>query len=398
MLTVVFDDARSAEFYPLTLTRATGDLRCGVLKLRQRLEACFPSEAETTMIIAPILQPLYTERHPDWSINRIPATSEKLYLNSRLRIDQDLMALIEALPMESALVNENQLLAAKSTQAFSPSLAANLKQINTDKTLYDNLSELIHDNPRMLSWDFEHYFYDKDNAFETEPGVTVLNPYEVWIGEEVSLAPGVVIDASAGPVILDEGCRVMANAVLNGPLYVGKNSLIKIGAKIYGGTSIGPVCKIGGEVEDSIIQAYSNKQHDGFLGHAYLGEWINLGADTNNSDLKNTYLNVDYYSYPLKKKTDSGSQFLGCLIGDHSKTGINCSINTGTVIGVGCNLWGSNLIMDFIPDFSWGQAGELKPYRMEAFCYTAALVKARRQLGFSPTEKALYTQIANLEY
>lgn len=398
MLTVVFDDARSAEFYPLTLTRASGDLRCGVLKLRQRLEACFPSEAETAVIIAPRLQQLYAERHPDWLLHRFPENTEKLYLNSLLRIDQELVRQITALPSESSLLHEGQLLAAKTKKSFSDNLAQHLTPINTDKTLYNNISDLIHDNARMIRWDFEHYFYDKDNSFETEPGVTVQNPYDVWIGEDVNLAPGMVIDASSGPVILDEGCRVMANAVLVGPLYVGKKSLIKIGAKIYGGTSIGPVCKIGGEVEDSIIQAYSNKQHDGFLGHAYLGEWINLGADTNNSDLKNTYMNVEYYSYPKKKKTDSGSQFLGCIIGDHSKTGINCSINTGTVIGVGCNLWGSNLIMDFIPDFSWGMAGELKPYRTDAFCYTAALVKERRQLGFSPAEKALYTQIANLEY
>ncbi len=398
MLTVVFDDSHHADFYPLTLTRATGDLRCGALKLRQRLEACFPSESETAMVIAPRLEALYRERHPEWTFHSFPEEPVKLYLNTRLRIDHAIIRQIQALPWEACLQDNGQLVAAKTRKNYSPNLVEQLTVTNTDNSLYKNISELIHDNSRMLRWDFEHYFYDKDNSFETEPGVTVQNPYDVWIGEDVSLAPGVVIDASAGPVILDEGSRVMANAVLVGPLYIGKKSIIKIGTKIYGGTSIGPVCKIGGEVEDSIIQAYSNKQHDGFLGHAYLGEWINLGADTNNSDLKNTYMNVDYYSYPLKAKTDSGSQFLGCIIGDHSKTGINCSINTGTVIGVGCNLWGSDLIKDFIPDFSWGMANDLKPYRCDAFFYTAALVKERRHLSFSPVEKELYRQIANLEY
>ncbi len=189
----------------------------------------------------------------------------------------------------------------------------------------------------------------------------------------------------------------MPNAVLCGPLYVGKNSLIKIGAKLYGGTSIGKVCKVGGEVEGTIFQGYSNKQHDGFLGHAYIGEWVNLGADTNNSDLKNTYKNVAYYSYATKTKLDSGTQFLGCFIGDHSKTGINCSINTGAVIGIGSNLFGRDLISDFIPDFSWGEAGSLVPYRFAAFCETATLVKQRRLMAFDQLETEFYKSLYEME-
>jgi UDP-N-acetylglucosamine diphosphorylase/glucosamine-1-phosphate N-acetyltransferase len=193
--------------------------------------------------------------------------------------------------------------------------------------------------------------------------------------------------------VLDGGVRILPNSVIMGPAYIGKSSLIKAGAKIYGGTSIGPVCKVGGEVEGSIFQAYSNKQHDGFLGHSFIGEWVNIGADTNNSDLKNTYKNVAFHSYLENARIDSGTMFLGTMVGDHTKLGINCSINTGSVIGVGCNLWDSDLISDFIPDFSWGPARELTSYRFDAFCQVAATVKSRRGLSFTEAEEELYSRI-----
>ena len=259
--------------------------------------------------------------------------------------------------------------------------------------LYRQLSDLIHDNDRLLRYDFEQFFHDKDNFFETEPGVTILNPYNVWLGEDVDLKPGVIIDASDGPVVIDEEAVVMHNSVIIGPCYIGKRSVVKINAKIYQSCSIGPVCKIGGEVEGSIIQAYSNKQHDGFLGHAYLGEWVNIGADTNNSDLKNTYKNVAIYNYTTKNKIDSGTQFMGCLIGDHVKLGINSTINTGAVIGLGSNLWGRNLISDYISEFSWGEAGSLIRYRIEDFIQTAATVKARRKLKLGEAEIALFQRL-----
>ena len=398
MQTIVFDDKTQASFYPICLTRSVGDLRCGILKLRQRLASIFSGDeadnafAPSSVIIAPRIAELYAERHPDWQINSIPP-GNKLYLNSRLRVTETLIAEINNLAKNCALMNGEQLIAARSEAPIDINAPHGLALIPSELPLYDCLSDIIHDNARMLNWDFNHYFYDKDNYFETEPGVTVLHPYNVWIGEEVVLAPGVVLNAADGPIVLDTGVQVMANAVLTGPLYIGKNSIVKIGAKIYGSTSIGPVCKIGGEIEGSIFQAYSNKQHDGFLGHSYIGEWVNLGADTNNSDLKNTYKNVAYYSYYHKAKTDSGTKFLGCAIGDHSKTGINCSINTGCVIGIGSNLWGRALISDFIPDFSWGEADQLSEYRFEAFCQTAAIVKERRKLKFSSAETELYKEL-----
>ncbi len=395
MQTIIFDDASRSNFFPLTLNRSIGDLRCGITKLRQRLEHIFSDTDTTCVIIDDSLVPLYKEHHPTWIINSL-VNGEKLYLNSRIIVTVEAIAQIKDLPMGYCLYSGNDLVAIKVNDSSAWPDLLKLKKKLGNIRLYDSLADLIQDNSRSLVRDYHLHFYDGDNYFETEPGVTVLHPYNIWVAEGAEFSPGVVLDASEGPIIIDTSVRIMANAVICGPVYIGKKSVIKIGAKIYGGTSIGPVCKVGGELEGTIFQAYSNKQHDGFLGHSYIGEWVNLGADTNNSDLKNTYKNVAFYSYPHKTKIDSSTQFLGCMIGDHSKTGIGCSINTGTVIGIGCNLYGPNLIRDFVPDFSWGQADELDKHRFSAFCETAAIVKQRRKLIFTDTERELYHQIYNM--
>lgn len=394
---IIFDDSQAVAFHPLTLNRSVGDLRCGILKLRQRLQQLFADE-DNAVWIDERLVPLYQERHPDWLINQ-GAEVDTLFVNSRLKANPEAIEAVKRLKPGQCLYHEADLIAflgkQPTSQAPSPDhmQTQGYEMIPVQLYLYGNLSDLIHDNDSMLRFDFEQFFYDKDNYFETEPGVTILNPYNVWIAENVELKPGVVLDASEGPIVVDEGVRILPNAVVIGPAYIGKHSLIKVGAKIYGGSSIGPVCKIGGEIEGSIIQAYSNKQHDGFLGHSYIGEWVNIGADTNNSDLKNTYHNVAFHSYAKQGKIDSGSMFLGALVADHVKLGINTSLNTGCVIGIGSNLWGSDLISDFIPDFSWGQANELTNYRFEAFCQTAKAVKARRNLPFTDLEREIFRQI-----
>lgn len=399
MKLAIFDDNPRA-FYPIALTRSVGDIRCGVLKLRQRLQALL-NAADDHVIIEERLVPLYKERHPEWLINELQG--DTILVNSRLKLDARLQQIITALKPGDSLADTTNAMVALRVDVTADSIGfmdiqswfSTSRVTTIEASLYGNPADLIMDNKRMIEYDFEQFFYDKENYIETELGVTTLNPYKVWIGEGAVLKPGVILDATQGPIIIDEEAEIMSNAVILGPVYIGKKSKIKIGAKIYEGTSIGPVCKIGGEVEGSIIQAYSNKQHDGFLGHAYLGEWVNLGADTNNSDLKNNYKQVAFYSYLKQAKTDSGYQFLGSIVADHVKTGINCSLNTGVVIGVGCNLWGRSLISDFIPSFSWGEAEALNQYRIDAFLSTAKAVKNRRQLDLSSNETELYSQISD---
>jgi len=400
----IFDDAQWHNFFPITFTRSTGDLRVGILKLRQRILGYMETE-ETNVIVPELLQKIYRERQEDWDVNTL-TKEDSLFINSRLKIDDELVKKIKALDTGSCLLSGDTVMAARFTpevsevnsEAFA-SLLSNLRAEKlADNLCWEYLWELIHANGEYIKRDFQEFFYDKDNSFETEMGVTVLDPYNFWIGDDAKLSPGNIIDCSGGPVVIDEGAKIMPNAVIIGPCYIGKNSTIKIGAKIYENTSIGPICKVGGEVEGSIIQAYSNKQHDGFLGHSYLGEWVNLGADTNNSDLKNTYKNVKSWFYPAGDKIDTGSMFVGCLLGDHSKTGINCAINTGSVLGVACNIYGSPLINGYIPSFSWGEANAITRYRLDKFLETAMAVKLRRGLALSDAEKELYNNLCDMEF
>jgi len=205
--------------------------------------------------------------------------------------------------------------------------------------------------------------------------------------------PGVVIDAESGPVWIDDHAQIMPQAVLEGPLAVGANSIIKVGAKIYENTTIGPVCKVGGEVEESIFQSYSNKQHDGFLGHSYLGSWINLGADTNNSNLKNNYAEVQIWNYPQERLISTGRQFCGLIMGDHSKCGINTMFNTGTVIGVSANIFGSNFPRNFIPSFSWGGASGFITYALDKASETADLVMNRKNEDYTDEDRKIMKHI-----
>lgn len=396
---VIFDDNKWENFFPLTLTRSTGDLRVGILKLRQRISACFKLESNEVIIYSS-LEKIYRERHTDWIINQL-SNEDTFYINSRLKVDDELVEAINNLDENTCLVHKKEVLAFRTQPELKKisseeieTIYVGLEKIKWEKESTWNFTwDLIAANSKYIERDFQDFFYDKDNYFETEQGTTVINPYNVWLGEGTKLAPGVVLDATEGPIILDENVKIMPNAVLVGPVYVGKNSVIKIGAKIYEGTSIGPMCKIGGEVEETIFQGYTNKQHDGFLGHSYLGEWINIGADTNNSDLRNDYGNVSMFFYPKNEKVDTKQQFVGIVIGDHSKTGINCTINTGAVIGVGCNLFGRDLIINHIPSFRWGMMSTLIEHEIDKFSEIAKAVKKRRNIAFTANEKELYSNI-----
>ncbi len=399
MHVIIFDDHKWSNFKPLSYVRSVGDLRVGILKQRQRLLAYMGSD-ENAVIVPSFLKKLYQERHPDWDINITPL-EVCLFVNSRLKAHEDIIHQIENLEPGDVIQNGEEVIAfcikgtgkPISSETIDTLISNCSHKISSEANTWQYAWELVSENSIWIKRDFDEFFYEKDNYFETEMGVTILNPYQVWVGEDVTLKPGVVIDASDGPVVIDENAKIMSNAVIIGPAYIGKKSTIKVSAKIYEGTSIGPVCKIGGEVEESIIQGYTNKQHDGFLGHSYLGEWVNIGADTNNSDLKNNYGHVKMHVYPENKKISTGTQFMGCIIGDHTKIGINCSINTGTVIGVASNLYGKDLITDFVPDLSWGEYSNLKIYTLGKFIETAKLVKERRKMLFTKTEEEIFKSV-----
>jgi UDP-N-acetylglucosamine diphosphorylase/glucosamine-1-phosphate N-acetyltransferase len=223
------------------------------------------------------------------------------------------------------------------------------------------------------------------------PGVHVVNPDQIVLGEKSVVRAGAVLDASDGPIVIADRAVVMPNAVLVGPCYVGSGTIVNPAARLLAGSSIGPVCKVGGEISETIIAAYSNKQHDGFLGNSYIGEWVNIGAATNNSDLKNNYSSVRMWCAGSER--DTGRQFLGLLMGDHTKTGINVLFNTGTVIGFNCNVYSSEMPAKFVPSFSWGHGGELVRYELDRALQTAAVVMERRSVRFTPSHRDLFASI-----
>jgi UDP-N-acetylglucosamine diphosphorylase/glucosamine-1-phosphate N-acetyltransferase len=198
----------------------------------------------------------------------------------------------------------------------------------------------------------------------------------IRIGRNVRISPGVSIDASSGPVRLEDDVAVMSGATLSGPLHVGPGSTIKMGARIYGETTIGPVCKVGGEVAESVIHGYSNKQHDGFIGHSYLGEWVNIGAGSNTSDMKNNYstVRVDVGGTTV----DSGHLFVGLFVGDHSKSGIGTVFNTGSVLGVCSNIFGADYPPKYMPSFVWGGSRGFVEHELPKAIETARRSMARR--------------------
>ncbi len=252
--------------------------------------------------------------------------------------------------------------------------------------------QLIEFNPTAIADDFERMpVRGQAEDCVVYPGVQIIVPDRVVIGEKAVVRAGAVLDATDGPVVIADNAVVMPNATLVGPVSVGAGSIVKAGAKILPGTSIGPVCKVGGEVEETIFAAYSNKQHDGFLGHSYIGEWVNIGAASNNSDLKNNYSPVRMWCAGSLRET--GRQFLGVLIGDHTKTGINTLFNTGTVVGFNCNVFSSEMPGKFVPSYSWGHGLSLVAYDLDKAMQTAAAVMERRQVKFSAAHRTVFEKI-----
>jgi len=407
MKIVVFEDKGFQNLLPLVYFRPVWDLRCGALTLLEKMKNSFRDR--TFLFTA---RQYLNDYFPDRGALFQPSQPrDYLFLNGRWLPAPGDVEKIDALPENAAFVKNDRVVAFRAagrdmSDYFSGGLMLEDRIRNdfdsrsSDLSLIEYPWDLIDANGAQLAADFSANCTPGKFDGKLEEGVHILNRQNVYTASGSRIYPGTVIDAEAGPVWIDENVRIMPNAVLEGPLYVGKSSVVKIGAKIYENTSIGPVCKVGGEVEETIIHGFSNKQHDGFLGHSYLAEWINIGADTNNSDLKNNYGEITVSLYGERLST--GKKFLGLIMGDHSKTAINTMFNTGTVVGVNCNIYGAGFPPTFIPSFSWGGSSGLREYNFEKAVEVAKIVMARRNIDFSQKHlhlfesiKALATEIEN---
>lgn len=387
----VYEDEQSTNLYPLTLTRPAFELRCGMFSLLQKMVRHFPGSRVHYGVRREILD-LVQEKHSQDSVNRLPA-EPSYFLKGRLILSEPLPA---DLSRSTAFVCQNTIVGAFVEKKDLKKLRIDdhgmldetpfekMPQISIQGILIDYLWNLIEHNAAEIITDFNFVRSGGQILGKVYPNVTLLSQENIYLAPGAELHPGVVIDGATGPVYISEGAVVMANAVIEGPAYIGPHSRIKIGAKIYEGTSIGKVCKVGGEVEESIFQGYGNKQHEGFLGHAYVGEWVNLGADTNNSDLKNNYGSVKVYV--AGEMVDSGSMFVGLFIGDHSKAGINTMFNTGTVVGVMSNVFGAGYTPKFIPSFTWGGIDRTERYDFDRAIEVTRRVMGRRKMELTPAQ------------
>jgi len=416
---VVFEDHGVAAFEMLAALRANFDLRCGSRTLLERL--CADAGAtHTILMVRPALQPLIAETHPD-TLLELQATAVPVdFVNGRLlSMGTDLERLLTGPAAGFVRFHDDTLIAARLAGADAVRVAAELQarlanptshalpswcervlphvprlgvaagELRSGSRLLDHAWDLVACNGLALVDDFRK---SAGAGIATEallyPGVHLLQDGAIRIEAGARIKPGVVLDAEDGPITIGAEVVVQPNVVVRGPAAIGARCVLKAGAKIHEGVSLGPACKIGGEVEESIVQAFSNKQHEGFLGHAYLGEWVNLGADTNNSDLKNNYSNVRVWENG--RSLDTGLRFVGLIASDHVKSAINTQFNTGTVVGLASQVFGSGFPPKFIPPFSWGGGESLQLYEARRALETARTVMERRGIRMSAAYEARF--------
>lgn len=403
----IFEDLEFSNLEPLVFNRPVYDLLCGTSTLKEKILRSY-GNVSYSLHTRPYLKALVEYQNPGIPVNRID-DNYCLFLNGRIIAPSNLSEILPLIETEDKVyVNEETVVAAylsgerlKKRKSFLNDLfsisdfeGVPIKIIDIKCANY--IWDLMNLNGNLIKDEAEFFINDSRNNYVNilPPSVHTIKPENIFIGKNANVKPGVVLDASNGPIIIDEDIEIFPNAVIVGPSYIGKGSKIKSCATIYENVTIGKICKIGGEVEQSVFMPYSNKQHSGFIGHAYIGSWVNLGADTNNSDLKNNYS-------PVKatiggQEIETGLQFLGLMMGDHSKSAINTMFNTGTVVGFSCNIFGAGFPDKYIPSFSWGGAEKMITYDLKKSMETAKVVMARRKVEFTKADEEVFKTVFEL--
>jgi UDP-N-acetylglucosamine diphosphorylase/glucosamine-1-phosphate N-acetyltransferase len=405
---VFFEDDHYGDFYPLTLSRPASMLLCGTSQLyRKWVDALKPDDYSFLCreYVADYLN-LITGR----TVNELPK-GDLILINGRFLPSRRILEAVRELERGQALTDDDDFLACR-LPAESPSrLTETLMNLfhaeaagkalsffsakATEARGFRYLWELVNANAGLISAEIQNYDRGTGPGLSGMRKVEFINSESVYIGPNSSIAPAVVIDASEGPVVIDDNVSIEPLTFIRGPAYVGPDCRI-VGGRIGSGCSLGPVCRVGGEIEESIMLGYCNKYHNGFIGHSYLGEWVNLGAMTTNSDLKNNYSNIRVAVGD--DIVDTGTMKVGCFVGDHTKTGIGAMLNTGITIGFSCNLYGAGLFAQpRIRSFSWGKPDELSGYRLEKAIETAGSSMARRQVEMTSVHEKIFVHIHGLE-
>ena len=342
---ILFDNKRE-EFYPLSLTRPIAEFRLGVLTIKEKWESYFDS-------VSTFSNDYLAEKF------NTKIKEDNIWINSQLLPSKDIVTEIKSLRVGEVLKKESIILAFRNSEFSSDEL--NNVESNSEFSFLSSISDIFSLNGEEIIADTAliNSQSNERNLQEITDSNIKSGKFPVYV-EQGATIENCYINSSEGPVYIGKNVHIMQGTMLRGPFAICENSVVKMGAKIYGGTTIGPFCKVGGEINNSVFFGYSSKAHDGYLGNSIIGQWCNLGADTNNSNLKNNYDHVKIWNYGSESFLQTGLQFCGLIMGDHSKCGINTMFNTGTVVGVGANIFGSGFPRNFIPSFSWG--GQLRLY------------------------------------
>jgi len=402
MQIIIYEDEGYRNFHPLTWTRPVYLLRCGIYLLLDKILHWF-RDGQVSLLCRDYIAPLVQEYFPQIPVNTIP-TGPLLFINGRVlfteelhhrvsRLKTDHMLTIRDIPA-AILLSEKKADKIKKqlTYPICNEIFQDITAESIDEILFQYPWEIIHQNSEQISQDFDLLVNQSFNNTRINPDLKIVNPGRVYIGKNTVINPGVIIDACEGPVYIGERVKIQPNVSITGPVFIGNNCLVKSGTSLSM-SSIGEVSKIGGEITESIIHSYSNKQHNGYLGNSYLGSWVNLGAGTNTSDLKNNYTPVK--AFINGKYVNTGSLHLGSIIGDHSRAGINTMLNSGTIAGVSCNIFGAGFPPKWIPSFLWGGTDKFSEYDFEKSLQTATVVMARRNIPLTDTYQSILQFIYN---
>jgi UDP-N-acetylglucosamine diphosphorylase/glucosamine-1-phosphate N-acetyltransferase len=380
---ILFDDNRS-DLLPLTFTRPVADLRIGILTIGEKWEKTLNSKTSF------LTEDYLADKYP------IKIENENLFINGSIIPDNKLVKAILSLKEGQHLVKANILIAARLNKSKAGSFTNNIGEANlivqhTGVLFKINFPwDIFRYNQPALEADYKLITSGRKSALLSKTNKVVGKDIFVEKGAKVEFS---IINATAGPVYIGKDAEIMEGCMIRGPFALCDHAVLKMGAKIYGPTTVGPNSKVGGELNNSVIQANSNKAHEGFLGNSVIGEWCNIGADSNNSNLKNNYAEVKVWNYTSEKFIPTGLQFCGLVMGDHSKCGINTMFNTGTVVGISANIFGSGFPRNFIPSFSWGGPQGVSVYPLEKAIETAEKVFQRRGIIFNRTEKKILEHI-----
>lgn len=384
---ILFDGEVRKVLLPFTWTRPVAELRLGILTIREKWERALGGKASY------ITEEYLADKYP------ISMGEDNFIINAAVLPTSQLVARIRELDVNEAYVYADELVAARIDRSQFDRLLeeedveelASYELEGVELLQVRHLWDLFLLNDRAIRLDFDLLTRGRQSA-PLSPTNTIIGQGPIFV-EAGATVEGATLNATGGPIYIGSEALVMEGALVRGSVAICAHAVVKMGAKVYGGTTIGPWCKVGGEVQNVVFFGYSNKGHDGYLGNSVVGEWCNFGADTNCSNLKNDYSEVKLWSYEKEGFVPTGQQFCGLFMGDHSKCGINTMFNTGTVVGVSANIFGAGYPRNFVPSFAWGGAGGWSTYRFDKALATAERVMQRRRVALTPEDRLILMKV-----